>query len=61
MKKQRATRGEVRDRRIITELEKSIREGFGPNCEDHEEECVVCSTYKALHELQRNYGYPETN
>lgn len=57
----RQTRGEKRDRDLITALEKNIKVNFGSNCEDCEEECVVCSTYKALHEIQRNYGYPETN
>lgn len=56
----RATRGEARDRKLITDLETNITLNFGKKCEDHEEECAVCSAYKALNELQRLYGYPET-
>lgn len=57
----RATRGEARDRKLITELEKNIKLNFGKKCEDHEGECAICNAYKALNELQRLYGYPETN
>lgn len=61
MVKLKLTRGEKIRRDTFDKLEKLIREDFGWKCQDHEEECIVCSTYKALNELQRNYGYEETN
>lgn len=57
----KCTRGEIIRRKTFDNLERFIREDFGRKCPDHEEECVVCSTFKALNELQRNYGYKETN
>jgi hypothetical protein len=61
MAKTRQTRGEVRDRKLITELEKNIKINFGSKCADHEEECCVCEIYKALNTIQRLYDYKETN
>jgi predicted DNA-binding protein YlxM (UPF0122 family) len=61
MEKTKLTRGEKIRREIFDKLERFITEDFGSKCQDHVEECVVCSTYKALNELQRNYGYKETN
>ena len=55
------TRGEKRDRDLITALEKNIKVNFGSKCGDHEEECCVCEIYKALNTIQRLYGYQETN
>jgi hypothetical protein len=57
----RQIKGEARDRKLITDLEKNIIINFGRKCEDHEEECVVCEIYKALNTIQRLYNYEETN
>jgi hypothetical protein len=51
------TKEDKRDMKLIKDLEKSILVNFGKKCRDHEEECVICSVYKALNELQLAYGY----
>lgn len=61
MPKPRMTRGEKRDRDVVTALEKNIKVNFGSKCDDHEEECCVCEIYKALNTVQRLYGCEETN
>jgi hypothetical protein len=49
------------DKKIMSDLAKSIRRNFGRKCPDHVEECCVCNAYKALNELQRLYGVKETS
>jgi hypothetical protein len=48
-------KGELLRKKWLETGIKIITEDFGERCPDHEEECIVCTMYKVLDELKRQY------
>jgi hypothetical protein len=53
--KTKLPKGELLRRKWLETGIKIITEDFGERCPDHDEECIVCTMYKVLDELKRQY------